>query len=99
MIFDRLSVMAWLFPGPLRNAAPVVARRWRTAAAEQPELVTDLIGMGQVLALSTAEGASDPHRLAYEAGRRDLALELIALMGVRAYEINQLMEKDHVHTD
>lgn len=98
MIFDRLGIIRALFPA--RSAAAEVAGRWRRAAAKDPELIGDAIRLGGVIAIQpdTYEagvpmGAPiDPVRLAYEAGRRDLAVQLIALMGLTTTELQNLME-------
>lgn len=83
-----------------RAAAADAAQRWSLAAGRCPELATDLIGMGGVLSLHPVliqEGCAvpepfDPQRLAYEAGRRDMALQLLALMGITREEMAKLME-------
>lgn len=36
----------------------------------------------------------DPYRLTYEAGRRDFALQLAALMDVSLFDLKSLMEDD-----
>lgn len=98
MIFDRLTVLRAMFPGALRRVAPAVSRRWREAQAREPDLAADLIGMGAVLAMQPrgADGVMlDREGLAYEAGRRDLALEVLALMGVGPDELIKLMEMDN----
>ena len=38
----------------------------------------------------------DPLRLAYEAGRRDFAMQLLALMGTSFEDMNRMMEDDDV---
>jgi hypothetical protein len=105
MIFDRWSVFRALFPGA-RDAARV-ARRWQAARVTEPKLLADVLALGQVLALQprlggpdgTAPAPIDPQRLAYEAGRRDMALELAALMGVSNHELATMMELNDVQTD
>lgn len=99
MIFDRLSTLAAFFG--LRNAAAGdVARRWSAAFRRDPVLAEDVIRQSGLLAcqaVTMADGHPspaplDPYRLAYEAGRRDLALLLLAQGGISIYELNQLME-------
>lgn len=98
MIFDRIGIIQALFPA--RAAAAEVATRWKRAAAKDPELIADAIRLGGVITLQpdTFEGGVpigapiDPVRLAYEAGRRDLAVQLIALMGLTYTELQSLME-------
>lgn len=99
MIFDRIPVLAAFF-GLATGSAGTVARRWRRAFAAEPDLACDLIRQGGVLAGQPVEmidgypqpAPLDPYRLAYEAGRRDLALLLLAQGGISYHELNQLME-------
>lgn len=98
MIFDRLGIIRALFPS--KGQAAEVATRWKRAARTEPDLIGDAIRLGGVIALQpdTYEqglpiGAPiDPVRLAYEAGRRDLAVQLVALMGLTHTELQSLME-------
>lgn len=77
-----------------------LASRWADAFAADPELAGDLIRLGGVLTTIPAryeDGIEmpdpiDPHRLAYEAGRRDLALKLLAAGNVGTRTINALIE-------
>lgn len=100
MIWDRLSVLRTLFVG--RGVASDVARRWR--AARDPALAADILRLGGVLTLQPVRIVGgvpevepiDPQRLAYEAGRRDFAIQLLALMGLTITEINSLMENNDV---
>ena len=75
-----------------RIAAPKVARdmgrRWGGAQRAAPGLAADIAHLGGVFI--PAGAPPDPQRLAYDAGRRDLALEVLALMGLTPDEINQL---------
>lgn len=74
------------------------AVRWAAADERDPELARDLIRMGRVLVLSPVDGAdrlaADAVQLAHEAGRRDLAIELLAMMSLTPDEIRTLMEHD-----
>lgn len=84
-----------MFPGSIKRAAPAVVARWRDAARRRPELVADVIGMGGVLAMQPRKAGAvklSPEGLAYEAGRRDLALELLTLMGASTDELKIMME-------
>lgn len=99
MIFDRLAILKRLFPSA--RAAQDVAWRWQRAAATEPELVQDIIRMGGILAQRTrsfdADGVEilmpiDPCRLAEENGRREFALELMAMMQIDPYTLSQLTE-------
>ncbi|MEO0682902.1 MAG: hypothetical protein AAF192_21110 [Pseudomonadota bacterium] len=82
-------------------AALIVRRadRWKRAAEQDPALVTDVIQLGRVLE-PTAEKDGDLHladgQLAFAAGRREMALELLALMKVSDHELNEAMERANV---
>lgn len=94
MIFDRLSVLRSLFPA--RQPAKDISRRWMGAALANPALVQDLIRMGGLLAMQPVENGElapiDPQRLAYEAGRRDLAMQLLAMMTLNPATFTTLLE-------
>lgn len=80
-----------------RAAAADVSMRWATAATKNPELRADVLRLGGVLTTQPIEGGElaaqiDPYRLAYEAGRRDLALQLATMMGMSLSELATLME-------
>lgn len=80
-----------------------LARRWGAAATTCPALVRDVIELGGVLAppLMRADGtdtlAMSEGELAFEAGRRAFALELLALMQVGPDELSQFMQEDGTH--
>lgn len=102
MIWNRLSILksTGIFAGP-REAART-ARRWRMAKAAAPGIENDLIVLGGVLtmqpvphlAAAPAPQPIDPLRLSYEAGRRDLAIQLLSLMGLNTTEMNALMTEN-----
>lgn len=73
-----------------------MARRWSRARNAQPELLADLIRLGGIMAAQPTQDGEvlplDPNRLLYEAGRRDFALQLAALMALSPMELNDLME-------
>lgn len=98
MIWDKLSFLQVMFP--TRKAASDVTRRWHRARRDQPELPLDLIRLGGVLTAQTLVDGEmvppDPIKLAYEAGRRDLALQLLSMMNLTMYELNSLMEDNNV---
>lgn len=102
MIWSPLSAIASVFPSSSRREAGLLAKRWRAAASRDPHLSADLIRLGGVLLaqpVRIVEGfpepeALDPYRLAYEAGRRDLAMQLLALMNLSIEELNILMESN-----
>jgi hypothetical protein len=97
MIWHRLGVFATLFsaasPVGVRRAA---VRRWRRAFADQPELAEDIIRMAGVMALTppARDAAPNLEQLAYEAGRRDFGLQLLALGQITPYELKQMMGDD-----
>jgi hypothetical protein len=82
------------------DAASLVAQRWRRAFARDPELAEDLIRQSGMMALQPIDMVDgypqptpiDPYRLAYDAGRRDLALLLLAQGNISHHELSQLME-------
>lgn len=100
-LFDRLGIIRALFPA--KSVASDVAVRWVRAVRAEPELIGDVIRLGAVLTLQPDTydngmpiGAPiDPTRLAYEAGRRDLATQILALMGLTHTELQSLMEEDY----
>lgn len=88
-IWDRIGVLRTIFFDP--DAAEAVGRRWTLANDHaEGELAADVIRLGGVLRLLPARfdggidqrDPIDPTRLAYEQGQRDMALRLLALMGV-----------------
>ncbi|PZQ99927.1 MAG: hypothetical protein DI533_04665 [Cereibacter sphaeroides] len=100
MIWSRLSLLRPLFQ--TRREARDVGRRWSQAARANSDLQLDLIRFGGLLSGQAVElrdgipelAPIDPLRLAYEAGRRDLATQLLALMGLSYPEMNRLMENE-----
>lgn len=101
MIWDRIGILRLLFQS--RAAAGKVSARWVEAAEREPELVGDVIRISGLLALDPRRVVNgvevpepiDPIRLARAAGRREMALELLALMNVGAFELRELMEDEH----
>ncbi|GGH36311.1 hypothetical protein SAMN05444007_108247 [Cribrihabitans marinus] len=99
MIFDRIAVLRSVF-GSNDRAAANVARRWRRAFQQDDDLAADVARLGGVMVAEPVEMVDglpqaapiDPYRLAYEAGKRDLALLLLAQGGISYDELNQLME-------
>lgn len=80
-----------------------VARRWKRAFIDQPKLAEDIIRQGGIALAQPVEMKDgypqlppiDPYRLAYEAGKRDLALLLLSQGGVDIYDLNNLTESRH----
>lgn len=105
-IWNKLSVLRGLAPTERVVAAEIratespsevdLARRWYRARTTTPELVADVIRMGGLLTPQPMQAGEvlplDPYRLAYEAGRRDMALQLCAVMSLTIEELNYLME-------
>ena len=110
-IWTPLTILAAAFPFGARRAVIRMSRRWTSAAKADSRLVEDLIAMGGVLAGQPATvtdgwpvpSLPDPQRLAYEAGRRDLALQLLALMSLSPLQLNELAKEPdygrHDHDD
>lgn len=99
MIFDRLTFFRVLFPRSA-SAAVDAATRWREAADRDPGLAEDVVRIGGVLAAAPRRYAGgvevpepiDPIRMAKAEGRREMALELLAMMSVSSREFLELME-------
>lgn len=97
-MFEPLQMLAMVFSR--RIDAGKMAKRWLKAAQMWPELRADLVQLGGVLApqpVLRQDGVPqleqiDPQRLAYEAGRRDLAMQLLAMMNLSISDLNTLME-------
>lgn len=98
MIWDKLTFLQAIFP--TRAAASEVSRRWHRARRDQPQLALDLIRLGGILTAQPLDQGElvppDPIKLAYEAGRRDLALQLLAMTNLSMHELNTLMEDNDV---
>ncbi|HMO70096.1 MAG TPA: hypothetical protein PKC84_00345 [Paracoccaceae bacterium] len=100
MIWHRIGVLRSLFQA--RSPAPPGARRRGAGRAAVPEIAEGPIPLGGVMTLQPVRieaglpevAPIDPLRLAYEAGRRDLALQLLALMRLGVPELNSLSEDD-----
>ena len=81
------------------------AVRWARAFREDPRLRADLIELGEVLAQfphlydngTRVPDAMNGERLAYERGRTDMALAILAMGGLTDYELSNLMEDPHGH--
>lgn len=97
-MFDRIGLIRTIFAA--KSGAAAAGVRWVRAARHDPDLMADVIRMGGILAAQADQydrgvplGVPiDPVRLAYEAGKRDLALQLTALMGLTPLELQSLME-------
>lgn len=99
MIWNPASILRVRFGG--KAAARQVSARWQRAKARDPELIGDLIRLGGVMELPTvdmSEGIAEvvdktPYQLGVEAGRRALALELLALAKIDPTELEDRMEQ------
>lgn len=99
MIFNRLDILRFLTRGN-DAAIPDASRPWRQAARDYPVLPVHLIQLGGILTIraerieggTVAPDPIDPVRAAYDEGKRAMAIQLLALMGVTPTELNQLME-------
>lgn len=97
MIWNPLTLLRAASDSP-RHAA-VMAARWGDAAEASPKLVEDLIQLGRIMESLPVElqdgvpvrAAVDPHQVLIDQGRRELALELLALMNVDRAELAQMM--------
>lgn len=102
-MLDRIPILKSMF-GQNGHAAAAVSKRWQRAFARDPELAKDLIREGGVFTLQPVtmqhgypEPVSpDPHRLAYEAGRRDFAILLLAQGGTTIDDLNDLLGDENV---
>lgn len=94
MIFDKFGILRGLFP--TKPTAGASAKHWRAAATRDPELLADVLRLGGVLVtqpmIDGEVAPLDPLRLAYEAGRRDMAVQLATMMNLTIHELNSLME-------
>lgn len=98
MIFDHIGIfLRRAKTCEMQAAATERASRWAMVAAQNPELVEDLIIMGRLMSLGVLDEAdrlqSSALELAYEQGRRDLALDLLALMNTTPFEIHNLLKE------
>lgn len=107
-VWNRLAMLFALAPSPrverafLKTVSQLdereMARRWNKARLANPELMADVIRLGGVLAAQPMQAGEvqplDPARLSYEAGRRDFALQLLAMMQMSIDEFNLMTERD-----
>lgn len=91
ILWDTLAVLRTIDVFASRKGAGEVARRWNRADRQDAALMADVMNMGGVLALTTREGVPADQVLAYDAGRRDFALQLLAMGKLSIYDLNQLL--------
>lgn len=102
MIWDRLSILQAIFPASQKAELARKVRRWHGIAKDDTRLVIDVIELGGILTGQPALVANgwptpvlpDPQTLAYAAGRRDMALQILALMNLTPSETQALMKED-----
>lgn len=86
MIYDRhTGFFMRAFNAVARSRAMRRARRWMAAYDRDPALAEDLIELGQVVTpgavdMQTGRLEMSEADLAYERGRRDVCVELLAMM-------------------
>lgn len=102
MIRNPISVLAARFAFARRAEVAETARRWRKAFAAIPGLRNDLIRLGGLFdpqwPVTLRDGIPtpdpvDPYRLAYEAGQRDLANQILALGGLTHADVTNLLQE------
>jgi hypothetical protein len=107
MIWQPITLLRALFAGDSLDPVRPVAQRWRQAARLDPLLIDDLIVFGEVLGttpISLQDGLPQPMvkpatDLAYEKGRRDMALQLMALMMVTPDQLRTRAKETAYETD
>lgn len=106
MIWNPVTLLQAVFPFGNRLDMARKSRRWRAVIQADSNLAVDLIQLGGVLVgqpTRLSDGwptpaLPDPTLLAYEAGRRDMALQLLALANLSPSKLQSLMkeaEYDH----
>ena len=98
--FTRLGIVARPFAGfKMPRALGGRVARWQAASAADPRLAVDIIDMGKILAYGDVDATdrlqASEMELAYDRGRRDFALDLLAMMHMTNYELNQLLKETH----
>lgn len=100
-LWNPVSILQGLFPFSQKQDMARKSRRWRNAATVDPALAVDLIQLGGVLAGQPARlvdgwptpALPDPQARDYAAGRRDMALQLLALMNLTPSKLQALMKE------
>ena len=101
MIWHPLSLIQAFVPFEARRQGLRMAKRWGRAATAEPRLAEDLIRLGGILAGQPAvvvdgfpaPDLPDAQLLAYQAGRRDMALHLLALMNLTPTQLNAMAKE------
>lgn len=97
MIWNPLTLLMGAAQSPAH--ANQLAARWQRAANEDRRLVEDVIAMGRIMETPPVElrdgvalrAPVDPNQLLIEQGRREMALEILALMNVDRANLAQMM--------
>ncbi|SEN60340.1 hypothetical protein [Palleronia pelagia] len=100
-ISNPLAVLRSIFPQHAPEAATGFAARWSRAFARDEELMGDLIVHGGLMVTQPVQmdqgfpspAPIDPYRLAYEAGRRDLAVQLLSAGNVTHTDIQNMLKE------
>lgn len=100
-VWHPLTILAAILPFGAKREAMRLAKRWGRAVKDEPRLAEDLIRLGGVLIGQPAQlvdgyptpDLPDAQLLAYQAGRRDMALQLLALMSLTPLELNTLAKE------
>lgn len=106
-LWHPLSLIQAFLPYEARRLGARMAKRWGRAAREEPRLAEDVIRMGGILGGQPAVLADgfpapdlpDTQLLAYQAGRRDLALQILALMNLTPTQLNTLVKEPDLGPD
>jgi len=96
----KMAALMTVFSKP--RDAIAIGRRWRSAARDIPALGDDLVHLGGLRLMQPHQRvdgfpqpeALGPEMLAYQQGKRDLALQLLALMGLSQTEFNSLFTEE-----
>ena len=97
-LFTRLGIVARPFAGfKIPRVVGGRVARWQAANAADPRLAVDIIDMSKILAYADVDATgrlqASEMELAYDRGRRDFALDLLAMMHMTNYELNQLLKE------
>jgi hypothetical protein len=100
-VWHPLSLIQAFLPFQERRAGARMVRRWTNIARDDSRLAEDLIRLGGILTGQPAQivdgfpapDLPDAQLLAYQAGRRDMALQLLALMSLTPHQLNTLVKE------
>ena len=100
-IWNRLSIIHAFLPFEARREGLQMAKRWGRAAREDPRLGEDLIRLGGIMTGAPTvlrdgwptPNLPDPQQRDYQNGRREMALQLLALMNLTPTDLNKLAQE------